>query len=76
MMTCTKSLTAIKLPCPKCGEAEACISLSLFCLDDDDAQFTCTECEAEFGRNEITEFIRRWTKLLAWMDLAPDMDAE
>lgn len=76
MMTCTKPLTAIKLPCLKCGEEEACISLTLFALDDEDAQFTCAECEAEFGRNQIVTFVRKWTKLLAWLDQAPDVDAE
>lgn len=77
MMTCTTTtLNAIHLPCPMCGEQEAGIKLYLAGLDDDDAQFTCAECEGEFGRNQIKEFIRKWSKLLAWMDSAPDMDAE
>ncbi len=75
MMTCTKPLTAIILPCPCCGEAEAGINVRLDLLDEDDTQFECRNCGGEFGRNQVADFIKKWTKVLNWMDAAPDMDA-
>lgn len=76
MMTCTKTAKAITMPCPKCGNEEAGIEVRLWCLDEGDDVFRCTECEEEFGREAIRELVRKWTKLLAWIDQAPDMDAE
>lgn len=73
-MTCTIA-KAISMPCPKCGNEEAGIQVCLWALDDHDAQFKCVECEDEFGVNQIREFVRKWSKLLAWIDNAPDMDA-
>jgi hypothetical protein len=76
-MTCTKiNAKAITMPCPKCGNEEAGIAVLLHCLDDNDCQFRCGECEEEFGSNQIREFVRKWSKLLAWIDNAPDMDAD
>lgn len=71
--TCVK---AIAMPCPFCGEENAGVAVNLLCLDDDDAQFECKECGKEFGRNQVADIIRRWSRLLAWIDQAPDMDAE
>lgn len=77
MLTCTKTTPkAIVLPCPFCGEENASILVRLWCLDTEDEQFQCGECESDFGSKQIREFIRKWSKLLAWIDAAPDMDAE
>lgn len=75
-MSCTKTVKAICLPCPMCGTAEAGIQINLDYLEDDDAQFHCRDCDAEFGRNAIESIVKKWTKILAWMDAAPDVDAE
>lgn len=72
--TCEKARKAIYLPCPLCGEAEASINLYLHGLEDPDAQFYCQACEGEFGENQIREIVRRWSKLLAWLDAAPDCE--
>lgn len=74
-MTCKNPLTAIVLPCIRCGESEVGINVRLDCLDDDDAQFECRSCGGEFGRSQIEEVVRTWGKLLSWLDMAPDVTA-
>lgn len=75
-ITCTKPLIAIVLPCIRCGESEAGMNVRLDCLDDDDGQFECRSCGGEFGRSQIEAIVRKWGKLLSWLDAAPDVDAE
>lgn len=76
-MTCTKiNAKAIVLPCPCCAAEEAGIQINLDYLEDEGCQFTCRDCGEEFGTARIGNFIRKWTRLLAWIDNAPDMDAE
>lgn len=72
--TSTKTAKAIMLPCPMCGGEEAGIQVNLDYLEDDDAQFHCRDCDAEFGRNRIETILRKWAKVLAWLDAAPDCD--
>lgn len=74
--TTTKTLNAINLPCPMCGEEEAGIQINLDYLHDDDAQFHCRNCDSEFGRNRIEAIVRKWSKMLTWLDAAPDVDGE
>lgn len=77
MFTCTKTTArAITLPCPMCGEAEAGIQINLDYLEDDDAQFHCRNCDSDFGRNTIEAIVRKWSKVLTWLDAAPDLEAE
>lgn len=71
MPTCKNHLNAITLPCPCCGEDDIGVSVRLDCLDDDDSQFHCHSCEADFGRNFISEIVTRWTPVLAWLEKAP-----
>jgi uncharacterized protein (DUF983 family) len=54
------------LPCPKCGNAESCISLHL----DDCETFTCRECDEEFTADDVRDLIAKWGKVLAWIDAA------
>lgn len=66
---------AIVLPCPFCGEENASIQVRLWCLDSDEEQFQCGDCDAEFGAKQIRDVIRKWSKVLAWIDQAPDVEA-
>ena len=74
MATATEKLTGFgKLRCPKCGEAEATIRVDL----DDLLTFACTECDEEFGRDDVEEMMaaaKRWARVLAWLDTAPAAD--
>ncbi len=54
------------LPCPLCG-ADASCTVSL----DDLQTFTCCECEETFSREQVEDFISRWSKVLLWLDSAP-----
>jgi len=58
------------LPCPRCGEAGASITLDLDNLHGVEA-LSCRECDASFGVDEIRDIIARWTPILAWMDSFP-----
>lgn len=60
------------MPCPCCGEAEATILLNLA----DTADFRCQECEAEFTREDVDRLIRKWGRLLLWIDAMPALDQD
>lgn len=75
-MSCTKTAKAITLPCPMCGDVDAAIQIQLWCLDAEGEQFRCNGCETEFGREQIEAIIKRWTKILTWLDAVPDMEGE
>lgn len=51
--------------CPMCGEKAVRI-----CLQDD-GEFHCSSCDAEFGVAEVREHIKQWERVLAWMDAMP-----
>lgn len=72
-VTCTPpALTAIQLPCPRCGESIANIALNLWTLDDTTADnFTCAECSESFSVDLVREIIARWQPLLKWLESAP-----
>lgn len=57
----------IQLPCPKCWQDEASVSLHL----DDMQTFTCRDCETEFTRDDVAAFIAKWTPVLKWIEQAP-----
>lgn len=71
-LTCQK--TEMLLPCPLCGEPKACLLLDLVELSEpeSDCLFKCRECEGEFGRPMLRDMIRKWTKVLTWLDAAPN----
>lgn len=67
--------TGCTLPCPRCGEANACVSLWLADTLAENA-FTCSECNAEFGRADIEAIIKHWPAILRWLDAIPAAEAE
>lgn len=67
-MPATKTTKGLKLPCPKCGEADACITLRLADMNE----LTCQECDTEFTLEEVQEFIALWTPLITWIHQAPE----
>lgn len=74
-MASTKTTTGLTLPCPRCGELNASPILHL----SDGSTFSCQECEGEFTADALRDIIRRWAKVLAWVDAMPkqdDVDAE
>ena len=67
-MIATKTTKGLTLPCPKCGEVDACITLRLADMNE----LTCQECNTEFTLEEVQDFIDRWTPLIAWINQAPE----
>lgn len=68
----TTTARGLTLPCPCCHEAGACITLHLAEVD----RFTCLECEEEFTTDDVREMIdrvKRWEKVLAWVDAMPSV---
>ncbi len=61
---------SILLPCPRCGEADACFKLLLSDLDGDEA-LECQECGTSFGIAEVRSIIAKWSPVIAWIDQAP-----
>jgi hypothetical protein len=57
----------LTLPCPKCGEEDAAVSLHL----DDGETLHCRDCDNEFTLDDIRNFITRWQAVLAWVDAMP-----
>jgi hypothetical protein len=55
------------LPCPLCGEPDACITLDL----DDAETFHCRECDGEFTAQTVKRVIKDWTEVLDWIDTMP-----
>ena len=60
----------LQLPCPKCNEQNANVSLHL----DDAETFTCHECEDEFSIDDVREYLataQRWGRVLDWVQTMP-----
>lgn len=55
------------LPCPKCGEDGACITLDLSDLET----CHCPECDGDFGLGDVRDLISKWSAVLKWVDAAP-----
>jgi transcription elongation factor Elf1 len=51
------------LRCISCGE-EGVIRLDL----DDCATLHCTDCEAEFGLDDVRALIAKWQRVVDWLD--------
>lgn len=71
-----KKRKAIWMPCPRCGNGEVGISVRLDCLDGGDDAFECEQCSETFSISDIENLIAKWSKLLSWIDAAPDMEAD
>jgi hypothetical protein len=72
----TTTLTAITLPCPLCGEADAAIALNLATLDDTAGDnFTCKVCDVDFSIDTVRQLMARWSKVLSWIETAPRIEA-
>lgn len=68
---CSRGFSA--LPCPRCGEMEARISLSLEDVSADNA-LKCWSCEEEFSLDLIRGILARWGKVVVWIDSAPALE--
>lgn len=58
------------LPCPRCGEESAAITVNMadpLC----DSSLQCLECEEYFSVAEIEAIARRWAPVLAWLKSCP-----
>lgn len=55
------------LPCPRCGQAEASVTLYLADLDT----LECGDCGEEFTLDEVRALVERWGRIIAWIDQAP-----
>ena len=65
----------ILLPCPKCGAPEANIAGYLGVLgDEEQEQFHCGDCEADFSVGFVRDLATKWAKVLAWLDTAPNVE--
>lgn len=72
-----KGLPCVQLNCPLCGEPNANLSINLWTLDDPaGTNVTCAECNGEFSLDDVRTFIKRWTRLLGWLESIPDVSAE
>jgi transcription elongation factor Elf1 len=75
MSTTNDTIPGLSLPCPCCGCSEATITL---CLADA-TTLTCQDCGGEFTTDDVRSLIRKWAKVLKWVDAMPsqaDVDAE
>ena len=54
-----KTLPCVQLPCPRCGEPSANVSVQLWTLDDPEGEnFHCGECEGTFSRADLERDLR------------------
>jgi len=71
-MTETTKAQSIHLPCPNCGATEAAIAVRLDLIGEEHVDtFTCYECDNVFSISHVRTFVRRWAKVLQWIDSAP-----
>jgi transcription elongation factor Elf1 len=66
-LTCTTPARGMTLPCPRCGEANASFDLNL--ADGDTLH--CQDCDENFSVEEIRDLVKRWGRMLAWIDSMP-----
>jgi hypothetical protein len=57
------------LCCLKCN-AEDAVTV-LVC---DTSVFHCTDCGDEFSTDDVREHLERWQRVLAWVEMAPEME--
>lgn len=63
------------LPCPRCGQEEATVSIDLHDLTDPEA-IQCRDCDATFGIEEVRDIVAKWQRVLLWIDSAPELPSE
>jgi hypothetical protein len=51
--------------CLECGEADT------VCVNLEDLGFACSSCDAEFKASDVREIMTAWTRVLEWIELAP-----
>lgn len=72
MSTETKTLPALTMPCPRCGEGAASIALNLWTLSDQDGEnLACQDCGSSFSLNEVRDLVNRWSVLIGWIGQIP-----
>jgi hypothetical protein len=59
------------LDCPCCGN-QGSVTVHLGDLHE----FHCGECDADFDSATVLEFIDKWQRVLAWIELAPVLPPE
>lgn len=70
MKTTTKT-RGITVCCPKCNEPGT-ITVNV----GDVSELHCTSCDEEITADDVRAIIRGWSKLLAWLDTAPELEDE
>lgn len=76
MPTPTQPDRSITLPCPRCGDGDASIAVSLSHLAPGDDTFHCHNCDQDFGITEVRDLVRRWAPILRWLDAIPAAEDE
>jgi uncharacterized protein (DUF983 family) len=66
-LACTSTARGMTLPCPRCGEANASFDLNL--ADGDTLH--CQDCDESFSVVEVRDLVKRWGRLLLWIDSMP-----
>lgn len=65
-LTC-RPLQNLTMPCPKCGEPEACIEIKLNYLADGE-EFHCAENDCTFSADDVRTLIAKWSRFLPVFD--------
>jgi hypothetical protein len=66
-MADTTTGRGLLLPCPQCGEPNACMLLDL----SEGDRFSCQENDCEFRADDVRDLIKRWGPVLAWVEQMP-----
>lgn len=55
----------MNVPCIKCGDC-GCVTISV-----ESPTCVCSNCDAEYGADEIRTVIAAWSRLLPWLEAHP-----
>lgn len=69
MATVTEVRRGFACQCPLCGEADV-LRLDL----SDCRTLTCGSCDGSLTVDELREIMAAWTRLLRWVDSAPERE--
>ena len=61
--------SSFDVPCLKCGEVGG-MNLNINGMDDS-AAFKCSECDAEFGVEDVMLVLDTWRAAIEWIRSAP-----